>query len=394
MSKRFAMTIILFLAAGCGQTHAQAKGADFAWGERALAGYQQQLAKVRQGRPVYPLPNVRFYLFGMGSRRKLIYRDGELVDGRTREVIRHWQIEKDLIVPSEYVVLLKTKKGTVTIREDEEGVWVVNHGRAEALTRGPVRLPRFKGNRFDAVLRVLHQELLINVVDGKPLPNLFIYSKPWYRDGAMMAMAFQKTGNLALIRDWILGLQDPYDRNNAGETEADNLGEALYLVSLVSDKSQPIVNRILDEAPRFEREGGAYICGRSDFAEHCAYQTEWLKVGLRALGLRDQYRIPTTPDKYSEMFWWAFLDDGPPLSRPFDVPDYPYLDWARDHRTGSRQGAVSETIYPLTWEARASQGNYRGMEAVSKVYSDAHVSVPHSWHSAEVFLYLLLEKPF
>jgi hypothetical protein len=26
------------------------------------------------------------------------------------------------------------------------------------------------------------------------------------------------------------GLREPYDRNNAGETEADNLGQALYLV--------------------------------------------------------------------------------------------------------------------------------------------------------------------
>ena len=207
------------------------------------------------------------------------------MDAKTREVRRHWQIEKDLIVPSEYTVLLRTKKGTVTIREDAEGVWVFEHGHAEALTRRRVHLPRFEGNQFDAVLRVLHQELLINVVEGKPLPNLFVYSKPWYRDGAMMAMAFQKTGNLDLIRDWILGLQKPYDYNNAGEAEADNLGEALYLVSLVSNNSQPIVKSILNEVPRFERDGGAYICGRSDFAEHCAYQTKWLKFGLRALAV-------------------------------------------------------------------------------------------------------------
>lgn len=392
MSKRLTMTLLLFLAFVCGQAGAQSEKVDFAWGERALAGYQQQLVEVRQGRPVYPLPNVRFYLFGMGSRRKLIYCGGELVDVKTQEVRRHWEIEKDLIVPSEYVVLLKTDDGTVTIREDEEAVWVIEHGHAEALTRGQVHLPRFDGNRLDAVLRVLHQELLINVVDGKPLPNLFVYSKPWYRDGAMMAMAFRKTGNLALIRDWILGLQDPYDRNNAGETEADNLGEALYLVSLVSDKSHPLVRRILNEVPRFERDGRSYICGHTDFAEHCAYQTKWLKFGLRALGLKDSYRIPTTPDKYSDMFWWGFLDEGPPLSNPFDAPEYPYLDWARDHRAGSSQGPLTDALYPLTWETKASQANYRGMERLSNLYSDAHVSVPHSWHSAEMFLYLLRDK--
>jgi hypothetical protein len=126
----------------CGQAYAQAEKVDIAWGERAVARYQQQLAEVRQGRPVYHFPNACFYLFGMASRRKLIYRDGELVDVRTWEVRRHWQIEKDLIVPSEYAVLLKTKEGTVSIREDEEGVWVVEHGRPGALTRGPVHLPQ------------------------------------------------------------------------------------------------------------------------------------------------------------------------------------------------------------------------------------------------------------
>ncbi len=44
--------------------------------------------------------------------------------------------------------------------------------------------------------------------DGKPLPNFFVYDKPWYRDGAMMAMAFEKKGNLPALKDWILGLRD------------------------------------------------------------------------------------------------------------------------------------------------------------------------------------------
>jgi len=92
------------------------------------------------------------------------------------------------------------------------------------------------------------------------------------------------------------------------------------------------------------------------------------------------------------MFWWEFLKEGPPLGEPFDAPDYPYLDWARDHRAGSRHGAVADVLYPLTWEAQASQADYRGMEAVSSLYSNARVSVPHSWHSAEMFLYLLPVK--
>jgi hypothetical protein len=148
---------------------------------------------------------------------------------------------------------------------------------------------------------VLHQEILVNVIDGMPVPNFFVYRKPWYRDGAMMGMCLRETGNLDLLRDWILGLREPYDGNNAGETEADNLGQALYLISLVADKSHPLTARVLAELPRFESEN--YIRGHSDFAQHPVYQTKWAKFGLAALGLPDPYQIPLLPDAYSALFW-------------------------------------------------------------------------------------------
>lgn len=86
-----------------------------------------------------------------------------------------------------------------------------------------------------------------------------------------------------MIHDWILALREVYDRNNAGEEEADNLGQALYFISLVSDKSHPLAGKVLAELPRWEAaEGGAkHIKGRSDFAAHPVYQTKWLKFGLR-----------------------------------------------------------------------------------------------------------------
>jgi hypothetical protein len=48
-----------------------------------------------------------------------------------------------------------------------------------------------------------------------------------------------------------------------------------------------------------------------------------------------------------------------------------------------------EEQYPLTWEARASQANYEGMKLVSKEYTERRICAPHSWHAAEMFLYLL-----
>ena len=35
---------------------------------------------------------------------------------------------------------------------------------------------------------------------GELVPNLWIYPRPWYRDAAMMALCFEETGNVDLLR--------------------------------------------------------------------------------------------------------------------------------------------------------------------------------------------------
>jgi hypothetical protein len=191
--------------------------------EGRLAGYGSELdAFRREFGGARELPAVRFFLFDMGQRAKSIYREGRLPDARSGEVIRAWNVERDVIVPPDYCVAMETVDGRGSrIVEDEEAVWIEEDGRRVAVqgTRAAVKPPTFAGHRYAQVLRVLHQELLINVTPAGPVPNFFVYSKPWYRDGAMMAMAFRETGNLGLIRDWILGLHEPFDRNNAGVTE-------------------------------------------------------------------------------------------------------------------------------------------------------------------------------
>lgn len=287
-------TSIVFLLVGSATATSAAEPEDDHWGQlgRELAAYRRQLDAVRREHGgVRKLPPVSFFLFGMGGRPKLIYRGGVLSDARTGREVRHWDVRDELIVPSAYAVALETRGGgRVFLVEDEEAVWQVEGGQRTALSKAPVRLPDFAGHRHAAVLRVLHQELLVNVIDGRPVPNFQVYKTSWYRDGAMMAMAFKETGNLGLIKDWVLGLREPYDRNNGGETEADNLGEALYLISLVSDEGHPLVPVVLRELKRFEK--GKYIEGRSDFAPRPAYQTKWAKFGLRSLGLDDPYEVP------------------------------------------------------------------------------------------------------
>jgi hypothetical protein len=395
---------LALLAAACGSKAAPPKlenccsvvatGDQERWQELriGLDAYRKALSLVRREHSgAYTLPAVDFFLFGMGNRTKYAYANGRLRNAITGQTVREWDVAEELIVPPYYTVALKTRDGKVVfIFEDESAVWVESDGGKEALSSDGVRLPNFEGRAYQLVLRVLHQEMLVNIVNGKPLPNFFVYAKPWYRDSAMMAMALQKTGNLDLIREWILGLREPYDRNNGGETEADNLGQALYLISLVSDKSHPLVPVILKELTRFQKEG--WIEGRSDFASHPVYQTKWAKFGLQGLGLEDPYSVPGMEDSYAALFWWAYKADDAP-GQPLIADDkYPYLQWASSHYAGAKGGRLSDRDYPLTYEAEASQAKYEGMEWVDFKYVQDRVCAPHSWHAAEAFLFLYEES--
>jgi len=70
---------------------------------------------------------------------------------------------------------------------------------------------------------------------------------------------------------------------------------------------------------------------------------------------------------------------------------YPYLGWARDHFTGTQNSPLSNRDYPLTWETEASQADYSKLNILDPIYVQQRTSTPHTWHAAEVFLYLLDE---
>ena len=341
------------------------------------------------------LPDCKFYLFGMGNRRKILYKQGMLLDAQTGETIRRWDVSSDNIHLSEYAVKVKTKEGkAATIREDENGVWVEEDGKAVCLTRSHLRLPRFEESENSSLLRVLHHEVLVNIVDGKPVPNFLVYPEPWYRDAAMICMCLEKTGNLGLVEDWISDLREPFDRNNSGVCEPDNLGQVLYMISLVSDASHPLVQTVVRALPEVEK--GKHIVGPTDYSKHPVYQTKWVKFGLRHLGLDDPYEIPKVFDGYSALFWMDYKEahvDGPPFNeRAKEL--YPYLGWAEAHFHGwSPPMKYSSSKYPVTWEADACQADYTGMSPVSQEYVERRICSPHAWHSAEMFLYLLEESP-
>ena len=362
-----------------------------------LSAYRQNLTELRQRHPNHrELPNLAFFLFGMGNRLKLIYRNGRLLNAYTGNIEEQWLVKEEIIIPSEYTVhLVLTDGQIVQLREDETGVWLLQTGKRPKLipgTRSRINLPRFVTHPFGPVLRVLHQEVLINVIAGRPVPNFLVYLKPWYRDAALMAMVLRETGNLSLIQDWIMAINDPFDRNIQGRAEADNLGEVLFLVSLVSDKRHPVVQMVLDSASQFRREN--YIIGKTDGIEHPVYQTKWLKYGLASLGLSDPYIIPKQYDPYSSLFWWTYKNEhvaGPDFDDKLSA-NSPYLVWAEDHFSGQKKGMVGNLDYPLSWQQRDSDAHYPGMTVLDKGVVKQKVAFPHAWHAAEMFMLLLNAK--
>lgn len=372
----------------------------------ALDTYRASLTRLRQQHPNQrALPDLRFFLFGMGDRLKLIYRNGRLINALTGNIEEQWDVEQAVLVPSEYLVALQlthvppAQPRTVQIREDENGVWILQPGKRPRLipgTRSPVKLPRFANNPYGPVLRVLHQEMLINVTHGRPLPNFMVYAKPRYRVAASLAAVLRETGNLRLIRDWILAIRDPFDRHNPGTVDADNPGQVLFLVSLVSDKTHPAVQTVLDSVKQFRREN--YISGKTDDAEHSVFQTKWLKYGLKSLDLPDSYVVPKQYDSYSSLFWWDYRNEHV-FGRRLDDKDinrYPYLGWAEDHffhraDTPSTRGFVGNLDYPLSWEQHADDAHYPGLTVLDKDVVKQKIAFPHTGHAAELFLLLVEE---
>jgi len=365
----------------------------------SLATYEQQLLMLRsEFRTADNVPEVDFFLFGMGNRTKWLYKDGKLLNAISGDLFREWEIKSEQIIPNEYAVILKTQDELeILIQEDHSGIYVIDQGQRLGIkgSEKNVKLPEFDGEQYAEILKVLNHEILVNIVDSKPVPNFFVYKKPWRRDAAMMAMCLEKTGNLDLIEEWVIGLDDPYDHNNGQkrdnpESEADNLGQTLYLLSLFSGEEHPLVQKIIDELPEYEvnDENGKYILGRSDFSEVPVYQTKWLIYGLDKLGIQHDYQIPDISDNYSSLFWWDYRDIHTKGNEWVD-DKYPYIGWARDHFYREENNPVSNRNYPLTWETKASEADYIGMSIIDDIYVDLKTSAPHTWHAAEVFLYLL-----
>ncbi len=252
--------------------------------------------------------------------------------------------------------------------------------------RKGMKAPSFAGHPFEKQLDNLYADIVSQLVDGRPLPNKYVYTNPWRRDAAMVAMVLEKVGRIELIKDWILSLEDPFDRNNSGNEEPDNIGESLYLLGCVTDKSNPIVKKFVEIAKeRMDTNG--ILKGSVDYSDQPVYSAKWLKLGLEKCGLdSDWVKIPDVKGGYDDIFWM----DGSRNPALADVEldtNYPYLTWAQWHKAG-KTFKPEEITDVSSWEANASMANYDALYTINSGWAKDNICYPHTWHAAEMFLLL------
>ena len=359
--------------------------------QKELRNYELELSKLRKDLKLekIDISTEEFMIFGMGNRRKLWFHQGMLSDQETKRTLMKSKVSDVIILPSEYSVIFNDGANrSIEIIEDEEAVWIIKDGIKTPVsgTEMPVKIPTFEGYEYSRVMKVLYQEMIINIKDGKPIPNILVYDEPWYRDALMTAMVLEKLDNIELIRSWIINLDKIYDEQN-GNKEPDNLGQVLYLISMVSNQNHPLVKTILEEANKIAiiDNGQKYISGITDGSNQAAYQTILLKEGFKRLELSDNFTVPEKGN-YSSLAWFSSYNKEP-QEMP-GSPSYPYLNVANYHTNGKGKLYTSNRNYPLTWESNAAKANYKKVDHM-KNYLKKNVSPTHAWHAAELLLLLM-----
>ena len=105
--------------------------------------------------------------------------------------------------------------------------------------------------------------------------------------------------------------------------------------------------------------------------------------------MEDKFDIPDINEGYNTLFWWDYKDPGKEYEASRISRFYPYITWAKDHYFGRKNNPISNRDYPLTWEIKASHAEYKEMRIIDEQYWREEISAPHTWHAAEIFLYLL-----
>lgn len=332
-----------------------------------------------------------FFILGMGLREKYLFVKEESKEkyklvrySDEQEIINNLILEN--IDYENYVIYAKDEnKNKMTIYENENGIYIHKENEEKVLDDSiKINIPTFDNYKHKKQLKILFNEVMINITKDGPKPNFIAYKNSWYRDSAIIAMVLKKTDNVNQIEDWISKINSIYDMQN-GCKEPDNLGQVLFLVSLIGNKNEKLVNDILEEAQDTKTEDG-YINGITDGTYHPVYQTKWLIYGLKSLGLNyEEWKIPNIYDDYESLLWFEKAEQNKSIE---NSDRWPYLFFARLHYAGIPI-SFEDNTYPISSEYCPSKANFKEMSMINESFTKSELIVPHAWSAAEMFLYLV-----
>lgn len=337
-----------------------------------------------------------FFIFGMGTREKYVFR--ETADG-TYELVRYSDNAKVYdklkcvgIFPDIYTVVAEKENREIIIYEDENGIYLKDSDITAPLDESvKINIPDFSGSEYKRELKILFNEIAVNITKDGVSPNFMAYEGSWYRDAAMMAMALDRTGNAGMMSDWISSITEIYDMQN-GVPEGDNLGQLLYLQSLTDKPNQELIEAVLTEARSLQDADGALGGGRTtDGEQHRAYQTRWLKFGMESLGMdSSEFIIPQDEqDDYAEMMWFdGYGTQGCPEKTEETWNRWPYIYYAKCHMYGQQIDFTDKLSYPISKEYQPSMANFSKLSAANSRLAENKVVAPHGWTAAELLLLL------
>ena len=336
-----------------------------------------------------------FYYFGLGNRKKLLFDTAGLLDIESNKYLYEFNIKEYLIIPNMYTVIIETEEGDfIKIYEDRKGIYYKKNSNIPELIEGTninIDLYDFKDQEYSEIKKVLYSEILFNIKDNKIYPNIFVYDNVWYRDAALCAMVLKQTNNTDLISEWVKNITQVYDKQNKGVEEPDNLGELLYIISTQKKYNTNLISKIEKEAKKLaDKNGGKYISGQTDYRTRSAYQNIWYKLGIESIGKKFTFDLTGLEDNYESLTWWSDYK-----KNSYPVSDYgyefPYLSMGQYHKLKKGDFYVNDALYPLSWEAKASEANYKGLTHLGDYYVNNQISPLHTWTSSEMLLFLLDE---
>ena len=135
-----------------------------------------------------------FFIFGMGQREKYIYANSKLLKYSNNEIVLD-NLILDKTEYENYTIYAKDlEQNEYRIYENEKGIYIEKNDEIQVLDESTkINIPDFSHNKNEKALKILFNEVMVNITKDGPKPNFIAYENAWYRDAAIVAMVLKET---------------------------------------------------------------------------------------------------------------------------------------------------------------------------------------------------------